>query len=219
MEARNPRDSEEFTQQLQEEAKRNSQARNSLVLGVTSLTLTLFNSVPGLLSALGFVGAVAALFAFLAGVKGLRATREPDAQGRKLAIAGIAAGALGLILFIVVMASSVLGMQRYASQLLEGTISPERAQRLATDIVEEAGATVEGQRFFPGEGGTNWLVSYNSQHLSRSELSKQQEQIILALSEILIEIEPPVYMLGVNADDANDKRHDLERLAKPAVVV
>jgi len=76
----------------QEKARRNTQARTSLILGVTSVVLALFSFAPGLLSNLGCVGAAAALLAFLAGVQGLRAARELDEQGRKLAIAGMAAG-------------------------------------------------------------------------------------------------------------------------------
>jgi hypothetical protein len=87
-----------------EEAKRNTEARTSLIMGVVSLVLALFNFFPGLLSALGCVGALAALFAFLAGVRGLRAAREAEDQDRKLAIIGMAAAGLGLLVFIVITA-------------------------------------------------------------------------------------------------------------------
>jgi hypothetical protein len=115
--------------ELQEEAKRNSQARTSLILGVTSLILMVFNFVPGLLSALGFVGALAGLFAVLAGVRGLRAARGLDEQGRKSAIAGIAAGVLGLLVFIAVLASGILSTQRE----MESLLTPQPPQTFQKD--------------------------------------------------------------------------------------
>jgi hypothetical protein len=87
--------------ELQEKPKRNQQAVASLVLGVLSLVLALFNLAPGLLSTLGCVGGVAALLALLAGVQGLRAVRDLDGSGRRFASAGMAAGGLGLLVFIV----------------------------------------------------------------------------------------------------------------------
>lgn len=92
----------------QNETKRNTQAIVSLVLGVTSVILALFNFAPGLCSTLGCVGAAAAVLAFVAGVRGVRAARELDGQGHNLAIAGMVAGGLGLLIFVVVMGSSVL---------------------------------------------------------------------------------------------------------------
>jgi hypothetical protein len=102
----------------QNKAKRNTQAIASLILGMMSIVFALFYLAPGLLSALGCVGAIAALLAFLAGVQGLRAARGLDEQGRKLAIAGMGAGGLGLLVFIVLMASSVLRAQREFETLL-----------------------------------------------------------------------------------------------------
>lgn len=85
----------------QDKTQKNTQAIASLILGVISIVFALFNYAPGFLSVLGIVGAVAASLALLAGKRGFRAAREIDEQGRKLAIAGLAAGGLGLLLFII----------------------------------------------------------------------------------------------------------------------
>jgi hypothetical protein len=126
----------------------------------------------------------------------------------------MALGGLGLLVFIAIMASSVLGTQRdirslLISQLSQGTISQERAQQLATDIVERAGATMDVQSFPTNEDLNQWLIGYTSQHLPSSQIGKQQEQIILALSEILIEIEPPVDQMALVTKDANDGMYDM----------
>jgi len=92
----------------QNETKRNTQAIVSLVLGVTSVILALFNFAPGLCSTLGCVGAAAAVLAFVAGVRGVRAARELDGVGRNLAIAGMAAAGLGFLVFIMVMGAAAL---------------------------------------------------------------------------------------------------------------
>lgn len=88
----------------------NAQASRLLILGVASIVFAPFNFGPGLLSALGCVGALTALFAFLAGAKGLRAAREPDDQGRELAIAGNSARALGLLLFIIIVVPTIAAL-------------------------------------------------------------------------------------------------------------
>ena len=104
--------------ETQDKTKKNTQANASLILGLISIVFALFNYSPGFLSVLGIVGVVAALLAVLAGVRGLRAAREIEEQGRKLAIAGIAAGGLGLLVFIAIMASSALRTQREVETLL-----------------------------------------------------------------------------------------------------
>jgi formylglycine-generating enzyme required for sulfatase activity len=90
------------------ETKRNTQAIASLVLGVASVILALFNFAPGLCSALGCVGAAAAVLAFIAGARGVRAARELDGRGHKSAVAGVATGGLGLLVFIVVIGSAAM---------------------------------------------------------------------------------------------------------------
>lgn len=102
----------------QDKTKKNQQAIASLILGILSLAFALGNFAPGLLSTLGCVGATAALLALLAGVLGLRAARKLDGQRRSLAITGMSLGGLGLIVFIAVMASSVLSKQRQVQTLL-----------------------------------------------------------------------------------------------------
>jgi hypothetical protein len=85
----------------QDTSRRNTQAIASISLGVISIVFSAFNYASGLLSVLGIVGAVAALLALLAGVRGLRAAREIGGQGNRLSIAGLAAGGIGIVLFVV----------------------------------------------------------------------------------------------------------------------
>lgn len=86
----------------QASATRNTQARSSLALGVAALVLALLGLAPGILSYLTCVGAVAALLAVVAGVRGLRAARESGGQDRAMAIAGMVAAGLGLLVFIII---------------------------------------------------------------------------------------------------------------------
>ena len=104
--------------ETQDKTKKNTQANASLILGLISIVFALFNYAPGFFSVLGIVGVVAALLAILAGVRGLRAAREIEEQGRKLAIAGIAAGGLGLLLFIITFIAPVTRNVREMETLL-----------------------------------------------------------------------------------------------------
>jgi formylglycine-generating enzyme required for sulfatase activity len=131
------------------ETRRNTQAIASLVLGVASVILALFNFAPGLSSTLGCVGAAAAVLAFIAGVQGVRAARELDGQGRKLAIAGIATGGLGLLVFIAVMGSTVLeGILDARDDLEAVPLSPPQAS-------QSPGAICDGE----GCNGDTWTRS------------------------------------------------------------
>ncbi len=104
--------------ETQDKTKKNTQANASLILGLISIVFSLFNYFPGFLCVLGIVGVVAALLAVLAGVQGLRAAREIEEQGRKLAIAGIVAGGLGLLLFIIPFIAYVVRDVREMETLL-----------------------------------------------------------------------------------------------------
>jgi hypothetical protein len=90
------------------ETSKNKQATTSLVLGIASLVLAFFNFAPGLCSALGCVGAAAAIFAFVSGIQGIRAAGELEGQQRTLAIVGMITAGLGLLIFVIVMGSAVL---------------------------------------------------------------------------------------------------------------
>ena len=110
----------------QDKAKRNQQAIASLVLGVLSIVFALTANCPGIFSVPACVAPVAVLLAFVAGVRGIRAARELG-QGRKLAIAGMALGGLGLLVFIVLFLPSFLEPQR---ELARASATFEAAQTL-----------------------------------------------------------------------------------------
>ena len=111
--------------------KKNQQAIASLILGILSIVFAIGNFAPGLLSTLGCVGAAAALLALTAGASGLRATRKLDGQGRGWAIAGMSLGGLGLLVFIAVMASSILNVQKQVETLL----TPQPPQVFQSDAL------------------------------------------------------------------------------------
>jgi tetratricopeptide (TPR) repeat protein len=99
---------------------------------------------------------------------------------------------------------------RPPSAATPGAISQQRAEKLATDLIEGLGATLDLQMFQTEEGETYWYVLYTSQHLLTSEqIGTQQRRIVLGLSKILIRIDPPVDGLGVIAYDANDETYNM----------
>ena len=104
--------------ETQDKTKKNTQANACLILGLISIVFSLFNYFPGFLCVLDIVGVVAALLAVLAGVQGLRAAWEIEEQGRKLAIVGIVAGGLGLLLFIIPFIAYVVRDVREMETLL-----------------------------------------------------------------------------------------------------
>lgn len=81
----------------QSDSKKNQQANVSLIFGVVSIILALLNFGSLTCRSLSWVGATVGLLALLAGVRELRAARELDAQGRKLAISGMVTGSIGMV--------------------------------------------------------------------------------------------------------------------------
>ncbi len=96
---------------MESQNEKNSQATTSLILGIGAVVFSLFNLAPGLLSALGCVGLGAALFAFFSGLQGLRAAKALDGQGRTMAIIGMVAGGIGLLVSVAIFLVSFLGAQ------------------------------------------------------------------------------------------------------------
>lgn len=116
--------------EVQQGSKRNRQARSSLLLGLASILLVLFNlAPPGLWAILAFTGVGAALLAFIAGARGIQAGKKLGGQGRKEAIFGIAAGGLGLLLYFLTWNISV---EKLGEDLLS-TSTPGIAQTFKGD--------------------------------------------------------------------------------------
>jgi hypothetical protein len=97
-----------MSSESQDKISKNKQAMTSLVMGIASVVLALFNFAPGLCSALGCVGAVAAVFALISGIQGICAARQLEGQRRNLAIVGMVAGGIGLLVCIILMVSTYL---------------------------------------------------------------------------------------------------------------
>ncbi len=100
-----------MSESMESQNEKNSQATTSLILGIGAVVFSLFNLAPGLLSTLGCVGIGAALFAFVSGVQGLRAAKELDGQGRTMAIIGMVAGGIGLLVSVAIFFGSFLEVQ------------------------------------------------------------------------------------------------------------
>jgi len=138
---------------------------------VISIILALFFFIPGLLRALGLVGAVAALMAFLAGARGLLAARRLEGQGIKFAVIGIAAGGVSLLILAVVMASSVLSGLKLFKEIL-GSITAA-----ATDVT------------FRGDGFT---LSYPGSWVELPDVFNEQAECSLPCVECYLAIAHPV---------------------------
>jgi hypothetical protein len=103
-----------------------------------SLTLAFFTFAPGACSGLGCVGPIAALLALTAGMRGMRAARDLDGQGRKAAVAGMAAGGLGLVFGLAVIVTlTTISAQRSIQQIEQAAKAGKAAQTLQT--VQSAG--------------------------------------------------------------------------------
>jgi len=87
---------------------KNKQAQNSLVLGIVSIILALFNFAPGLYSALGCAGVAGSLFAIISGIQGIRAAKQLDGNQRNYAIIGMIAAGISLLIFVIVMGLAAL---------------------------------------------------------------------------------------------------------------
>ena len=97
-----------MSSETQEKASENKQAMTSLVMGIVSVILALFNFAPGLCSALGCAGAIAAVFALISGIQGIRAASQLEGRRRNLAIVGMVAGGIGLLVCIILLVSTYL---------------------------------------------------------------------------------------------------------------
>src|SRR3990172_2831201 len=141
--------------------RKNQQAFASLIMGILSIVFALGNFAPGIFSSLGCGGATAALLALLAGVLGLRATRKLDGQGRGWAITGMSLGGLGLLVFIAVMASSVLNVQRQVDALL--TLQPPQVfQDDALTLTYPGGWQVLDISQLDKQPGVEYLIAIGS---------------------------------------------------------
>lgn len=109
---------------MESQNEKNSPATTSLILGIGAVVFSLFNLAPGLLSTLGCVGMGAAVFALISGLQGLRAAKALDGQGRTMAIIGMVAGGIGLLVSVAIFFGSFLAVQ----ETLLNTIATATAQ-------------------------------------------------------------------------------------------
>jgi len=100
----------------------NKQAGASLILGGAAITLSFFNLLPGLLNTAGIVGPFAALLAIYAGVRGLIAAQKSGGQGRTMALGGLAAAVIGLVLFALLVGRSP-GAKEASGQITSAAVS------------------------------------------------------------------------------------------------
>ncbi|RME57365.1 hypothetical protein D6779_08850 [Candidatus Parcubacteria bacterium] len=96
----------------------NAQAKNGLILGIVGVLLALLGYIPGWLSFLGVVGAIAGLLALIAGIRGLRFASRQEGIGRNKALSGIILGVLGILIFGIYMALSVLWGMSVAEEVM-----------------------------------------------------------------------------------------------------
>jgi len=97
-----------MSSELQDKTKNDRQAMTILVMGIVSLVLSLFIFLPGILSALACAGVIGAVFALVAGIRGMRAAGRLEGGRRNLAILGMIAAGLALLLFVIDMVTVIL---------------------------------------------------------------------------------------------------------------